>query len=236
MPYQFCESCQTRYYVRPDGKRPHICGKQSRRSRRQPEFVGVSCEWTGCHRGFHLEKVGKLYRLEPEWGSALIGHPICPYHRQLLRSTFGADYRMNGIKNALRGLDDDLRLTGPCGTLMRLVILDLAQHRCEDCSVPLSYDGWPNKWHVDHRLAQMNGGADTLRNLRPLCTACDRVKTSQEQAIAMRALGQSNAGKTLTPEHKHKISEASQRYWDNVPQAEKLAHGRKSVWARKKNR
>lgn len=236
MSYVICKLCQARYgFV---ANRPHVCGKPPRRSAKPskcpewkvPTLVDIGCHWTACTRVVRLAKVRGMYRLEYEWGGGLVNHPICLYHRQLLRDTFGMHYKMNGIKYALRELDE--RYSG--GPLTRLVILDLAGHTCEGCKQPLTYSGWPEEWIVDHRIPTMDGGANTMRNVRPLCAACDKVKTSSEQANAMRIIGLSNAGRTLTEEHRSKIGAASQRYWDNVPQAEKLAHGRKSVEARKK--
>ncbi len=51
------------------------------------------------------------------------------------------------------------------------------EHRCACCRVLL-----PVGWHLDHRVALADGGADDASNMQPLCTPCHTLKTARENA------------------------------------------------------
>jgi 5-methylcytosine-specific restriction endonuclease McrA len=51
------------------------------------------------------------------------------------------------------------------------------EHRCACCRVLL-----PVGWHLDHRVALADGGADDATNMQPLCPHCHTLKTAHENS------------------------------------------------------
>ena len=187
MPTRFCESCLTKYYERRDGTKPHSCvaKKKGRKGDRSPRVLRP-CAWIGCEESvsvilFHAVDGSERYRMD----NGKVKYPICLRHRQLMETHFGLMAKRNGIGASLRGLDEPFGREAPSpAPLTRLIIFDRGGQRCEECSTMLD---WAAKnWVIDHRIPLMDGGPTTFRNMRPLCLACDEVKTKSEQRRAGR--------------------------------------------------
>ena len=62
-------------------------------------------------------------------------------------------------------------------------------HRCAACRELL-----PVGWHLDHRVALGDGGADEAANMQPLCVPCHALKTARENAARRPRAGGAQRG------------------------------------------
>jgi hypothetical protein len=63
----------------------------------------------------------------------------------------------------------------------RRLVRERAGNRCEYCRLPDRADAWP--FHVDHIVARVHGGDDSLDNLSWSCTQCNLHKASNFASV-----------------------------------------------------
>jgi 5-methylcytosine-specific restriction endonuclease McrA len=191
MPTQFCESCQRRYYLRPDGTRPHSCTvrKQGHIGPRAT-LEAVQCAWYGCHNSFPAQRIGiAAYRLEFFHNAPEVKHPLCESHRDFLMRTVGPNAKLNGIKVIRYAPDRPLGgRQNVKATLTRLLVFERAKEKCEACGKLLKFiehGKTRDHWQIDHKICRRLHGPTTLENLQILCGQCHRAKTNKEIRLAM---------------------------------------------------
>ncbi len=211
MPYQYCESCNLRYYQRRDGSRPHSCQrrKQARLGPRKPR-AQVPCVWPDCANlvpvliiqpDRHHQYI--QYRMDGFAGAGLVKHPLCESHRRRIFEALGPLARMNGIKAILRLDNEDLAGSAVNAPMTRLVVYDSSGGCCRMCKEPLDFK---SKWHLDHITPMFKGGRNMLGNMQVLCQSCHHVKSAPEkrEANGMRQK-LPNSKRWMTHRHKDEI-------------------------------
>lgn len=188
MPFQYCETCQSRYYLRPDGTRPHNCNAKSRKRKVIGERMELRCAWLECTDTVEVIKCGQWYKIMGYKGSGIVRHPICFTHRAIIEKSLGKLAKMNGIKSILHSASDTLNSRAINAPFTRLVLFRRSGERCESCSINLKFDG---PWHLDHRTPRFLGGSTSFNNLQVLCLNCHWQKTRKEQSQSAKSYWQS---------------------------------------------
>ena len=68
----------------------------------------------------------------------------------------------------------------PVPPRVKLSVLDRQNYRCAGCTRKITAG---ERWHCDHVIALINGGANRESNLQYLCSWCHEEKTANDVAI-----------------------------------------------------
>lgn len=158
----------------------------------------VCCMWPGCKtqvpcRSYERNMRGRLvrvYKLRFIQRADYRKSVLCPHHEERAAVYLGrdGDFRLtNGRHKLLSDPDYEFDARGVSGKLIRGVLFERANMRCEACGLGLVWDAPPKTWEVDHRIPVFRGGRSKLSNLNVLCAACHKAKTSIEKTEVTKA-------------------------------------------------
>ncbi len=94
--------------------------------------------------------------------------------------------------------DDDRDSKRTFGTRDKQILLERAQHKCQNCGKRITYESMM----VGHKTAWSKGGRTTFRNAVVLCFKCNKLQGTDSWATFQRKQGKAQAKKPAKKKRK----------------------------------